>query len=171
MSETLNKLNKISWFVSILAKVCMVLLAIGIVALTAMAVVVSLSDALLAEISDFVGRTIVSGQVLGVFIAAILAAALGIVTLYYIDRFFSNIHKSNTPFSDESVRYMEIIAVLLLISTIAIPAISALLAYAFDSEVFMQFNLIPLFAAFIVYFMSLVFRYGASLQKESDETL
>jgi len=173
MSETLNRLNKISEIAGFIAKIGMVLLAIGIAVAIIMICVVGLNPDLLTDISEFTESTVTNNQVLMLCLTVIIGAAFGIVLLYYLDRFFANIHENNTPFTDENVKYLRTIAILLLIFTFVVPAISMLLAYALDagSDLIIQFNFVSLFAAFIVYFLSLIFKHGTALQKESDEML
>ncbi|MCL1810870.1 MAG: DUF2975 domain-containing protein [Methanomassiliicoccaceae archaeon] len=169
MSETLNRLNKISKYIGLGSKVLFVLLAIAIVFAFAVIVAVTLDP-------DLVGLfepTVKNGQVLATCVTTICAGALGLIVLYYISRLFMNIYKNNTPFTDENVKTLEIIAIMAIVCAIAMPAASALSAYAFDAgyDQVIGFNAFTLFVAFLVYFLSLIFKYGAVLQKESDETL
>ena len=172
MSETLNKLNKISEIAGLIAKICMVLLTLGIAAAVILICVVGLDPNFLTNLSES-EVTITNGQILTAGVTLFFGAVIGMVILYYLDRLFTNIHKNNTPFTDENVKSLKTIAILLVIFTIVVPAVSALTAYALDAgyDWTMQFNVISLFAAFIVYFLSLIFQHGTALQKESDETL
>ena len=171
MNETLDKLNEICGLARIVAKICMALLVIGIVVSIIMIGLVALYPDFLTDIFEIGGTTITNGQILATSVTAIFGGALGIVILYYLDCLFTNIRDCNTPFTNKSVKYLETISILLVIFTTSVPAASAIAAYAFSTAVVMEFNIAALLVAALVYVLSLIFKHGTSLQKESDAIL
>ncbi len=169
MSDVLNRLNRLSRYVGMAAMAFMILLGVAIVAVVILTIAVTLNPDIMSWFDD----AATSGQFLSICAILVVAGSLGIATLYYVYRFFMNIHRDNTPFTDENVKCLQRITILILISVIATPVISMIMGAAFEPESgnMMDFNLLSLFAAFLMYLLSLVFKYGTALQKESDETL
>jgi len=170
MSETLDKLTKISKHVALFTKIFMVICVIALVAVIVMVVAVALNPDL---ISNFDGVSFTSNQLIAMGITSISGFCLGIIVLYYANSLFTNIHKNNTPFRDENVFLLRRISLLMVIGAFALPIISAAAAFALNAgyDWVVSFDLFVLFTAFIVYFLSLIFKHGVELQKESDSTL
>ena len=170
MSNTLNKLSKISRYAEMITIAMMVLLVIGITALLVLGAAVILNPSLLAEMAS---GDLSDGQIRTVLVTAVCALILGFVTLYYIYRLFKSIHVNNTPFMDESVKCLERIAIMVIICTIVLPIITYAAVHLLNGsqEQVFEFNPFSLFIAFMFYFLSLIFKYGVALQKESDATL
>jgi len=170
MDGPLEKLNKISWWVELIVKIAMVLLALAIFAVCVMMAVAAFDpDLLLNNIPELntVGEVMVFGAML------IMMIILALVILYYIHHLFMSIRRNNTPFTDESVKDLKTIAILMLVCAIVTPIVSGAVVYALDigTAARIDFNPFTLFVAFMVYVLSLVFSYGTALQKESDELL
>ena len=148
----------------------MILMAAALAAAFIIAIAVTLDPGVMSSITD---AAVTDSHVLATCVTAAAGAIFGLTVLYYVKRLFGNIRKNNTPFTDENVRCLEIIAVLVIIGAIAIPAVSAAAAHIFESGAHQveEFHLFSMLVGFIVYFLSLVFKYGTVLQKESDETL
>jgi len=171
MNETLDKLNKICGLARVTAKICIAFLIIGIFASIVMIGVVALYPDFLTDVFETGGTTVTNGLILATCVTAIFGGALGIVVLHYLDCLFTNIRDSNTPFTNKSVKYLETIARLLVIFTISVPAVSAIAAFAFSTDVVMEFSISALLVAGLVYVLSLIFKHGTSLQNESDAIL
>ena len=175
MSETLNKLNRIFDLAGTIAKAIMVLIVIVAAIVVAFMAVVALFPDVLTTAAAAAPDVVLpsNNQLYSTSVAAILNMAFLYILLYYINRLSKNITKSNTPFTVESVRYLEMMALVLFISAFALPAISSLASYAFGvwPDGAISFSLYLLLTSIIVYFLSLIFKYGTTLQKESDETL
>jgi len=173
LSESLNRLHRISGYASVAAKVIMVFLLIVIIGAVVMLAMVSAGsfDFIVEELAE---EAVTKGQIQAAALNAIAAAAAGSVILYFIDRLFTNIHKRNALFTDENVRDLRMIAFLLAAAAIVITTVSVLTIYFLldTTDIVVGFNpLIMLMTAFIVYIVSLIFSYGTELQKQSDETL
>ncbi|AIZ56689.1 hypothetical protein Mpt1_c08100 [Candidatus Methanoplasma termitum] len=172
MSDTLDKLNKISWFVGIVVKILMALIVCAIVVVIALAIVAAVNiDFVLDNVSGLTSGS----QVAILAVCVIVILILMFVILYYIDHFFMNIRKNNTPFNEASVKDLKILAILTLKLTIAQAVIGAVLAGTIfasqDLPSVIGFNPLSLFIAGVIYVLYLVFKYGVDLQKEADETL
>jgi hypothetical protein len=170
MHETLNKLNKLSLWGGLLTKIAMILLILGAVFLLILMVVTALNPDVLIDILD---NEMAKDDILVVCAAGLAVLAIGLLILYCLDRILDNIREAGTPFTDENVKGLRRIAVLVLIAAIAVPVIGFILVKITDagSNVMIEFNPFLLFVAVLVYFVSLIFKYGVALQKESDETL
>jgi hypothetical protein len=182
LSEALSKLTKISKYGGIFAKVLMAILVIGVVAGTVFFIAVALDASFLNEIiEEIVTETGISRGELStaaaiLTVCLLVIGALWIAILYHVDRLFTDIHRDNTPFTDDNARYLVIIAILVVVCAIVIPIMgywAQTIDTAADSVYYQPygFSILPLFVALLLYFLSLVFKYGAKLQKESDETL
>jgi len=172
MSETLNKLNRISRLVEKGANIIMFLLIIVmILMLIAVTILMILSPDVLPSPPG--AEEFTKDQILVVCANAVLSGVFLVIALYYVRSFFGSIHKNNTPFTDEGVRSLEILAIILVACAFIVPLGSALLSFAtgFWPAQIAVFNPFLLFMALVMYFLSLIFKYGAALQKESDETL
>jgi len=174
MSETLNRLMRISELAELLARIFMYLLVAVIILAVILTVLVALNPDLIPYIAENIeGTDVATNDFLAMSVACITGGVIGVVTLYYVRSLFSNIHKSGTPFTDESVETLVLIAILVVVGTIALPVITAVSSYAFGvwPNHAMDFNPFMLFVAFLLYFLSLIFKYGTALQRESDEML
>ncbi len=169
MSETLNRLNKLSLYVGIVAKVLMALIGLLLIVMVITAIYFALDPDMVSELFTDLSY----GQVQSMAVTIIAICVGGFSILFFVNRLFVTIHKNHTPFLEENVRNLNIIAVLVVVMALAVPALEILLAYALkiESVLAVNFNVTMLFMAFLVYLVSLVFRYGVILQKESDETL
>ncbi|MCL2032872.1 MAG: DUF2975 domain-containing protein [Methanomassiliicoccaceae archaeon] len=170
MNDTLNRLNKISRYAGLAVKALMVFL-IAVIALVLILMIVTALDP--EMVLDNVDEFTKSGQVLSMCAIIIVAVAFGLIALYYADRLFTNVYKNGTPFMDDNVKCLERLAILLLVGTVILPIISAAGIYFLEaqSDLLFQFNPAMLFMALLFYFLSLIFKYGVALQKDSDETL
>jgi len=168
--DTLSKLNRISKFVGWISLFLIVLMAIAIVAIVAVTLAGALNPDLINDIAD---TSFTGGQVLGTGVVSITGCALGLAVFYFIYSLFMNIHRKNTPFADENVKYLEKIAIVEVLGAIVLPILGFASEYGQNAWLFNFGSMIPvaLFVAFVAYFMSLILKYGTALQKESDETL
>jgi len=180
LGEALNKLIKLSRYGGFCAKALMILVAVGMIIMAALLVAVLIDPGLL----DWVVTTGMTYDVpiddidvpavaTVIIVAVLIIGGLVIAMLYYIGRMLTNIHENNTPFTDDSARCLVAIAVLTVISTLVIPALDFALQTAIGTAYYQSYTIsvFPLFVALLLYFLSLVFKHGAELQRESDETL
>ncbi|MDR0334614.1 MAG: DUF2975 domain-containing protein [Methanomassiliicoccaceae archaeon] len=174
MSDTLNKLNRLSGYAEVLSKIIMVVLVIVIVGAC---IVLALTYADLSAIEGILEEWEVmpaDNEIRAVALNAIAMCAIGLVIMYYVHRLFTNIHKSNALFTDANVEDLRTIAILLLIAAVVLTAVVSLTTfYLLDTtDIVVGFNpLMMLMTALIIYMVSLIFRYGTELQRQSDETL
>ncbi|MCL2149180.1 MAG: DUF2975 domain-containing protein, partial [Methanomassiliicoccaceae archaeon] len=170
MADTLGRLGTISRYAGLATKVFMALLAVAVALTLALMAATALDpEMVLGNVEDLD----TADQVMALCILIIMTAAFGLVALYYAGRLFTNVHRDGTPFKDDNVKCLERLAVLLLVGTVALPAVGAAAVHfmGLQSDMMFQFNPIMLFMAVLFYFLSLIFKHGAALQKESDETL
>ncbi|MCL2712648.1 MAG: DUF2975 domain-containing protein [Methanomassiliicoccaceae archaeon] len=181
MSETLNRLTTISKYGGIGANVLMILMIIAAVAAVIALAAVAVNADLIIDLVERYGGVWdlpISKDRLAPVAAAlipcvIIILSLIIAILYFVARLLTNIHENNTPFTDENADTLVKIAILTLICTIVIPILDFAIQRMIDSGYYQSygFGLFPLFVAGLLYLLSLVFKHGAELQKEADETL
>lgn len=107
------------------------------------------------------------------FFIMLIGLSIEVILLYFIKKLFKNIKDCPSPFNDE------IIDILSKISTTLIPLaiyylLSDTLINAIVTDQFALFNNINISGFIIVAFVYIIisiFKYGAILQKEADETL
>ena len=103
-----------------------------------------------------------------VFEAISLAAV--IVALYFFRSLMKQFMVCDTPFSDGIVNKMRAFAIALIPCTVVWQAFNAAKNYIIGNEA--DFNLIFTFAfVLIIFVLTMIFKYGAELQKEHDDTV
>ena len=157
----------------VITKIIMALLIIAVIAAVAILVVVT------ADIGSIVERmaaetAITKEEVQAATLNAVAVGLGALAILYFVNRLFTNVHKNNALFTDDNVRDLRLIALMLVIAAAVFTAVTALtMVFLLDTtDVVVGFSpLSMLLTAFIVYIISLIFSYGTELQKQSDETL
>lgn len=109
-----------------------------------------------------------------------------LVVFIFLKRLSDGFRRCDSPFDDIVVKRMNVFAWVLLIGSVAASIAeaiaNALMMRGLDLELslnpagmsdglHLSFSFAPIFIALIVLFLTMIFRYGAQLQKESDETL
>ena len=120
-----------------------------------------------------------------VFSGLVYCAAL-LVVFIFLKRLCDAFRHCDTPFSDDVIRRMNVFAWVLMggavISSVAEAIGNAMirrsidLSFALNPEgmntgLDVSFHFAPILIALLVLFLTVIFRYGAQLQKEADETL
>ena len=105
--------------------------------------------------------------------AGLIAIASAIVTLVMLKKLCEAFSLCRTPFDEPVIRRMNTFAWTLIVCAVvgAFAGAAASAALAGFGRMSINLNLTPIFAALIVFFLCMVFRYGAQLQQEADETL
>jgi len=171
MSDTLNRLNKLSGYAGLFAKIVMMLLIIAVIG---GCVLLALTFADPDLIIDNVPEATSIGYAQATALNIITGAAVLFPIMYFINRFFMNIHKSNVVFTYTNVRDLRTVALLIVVLAVVMTVVVSLTTYFLlnAEDIVVGFSpLTMLLTAFIVYVLSLIFSHGADLQRESDETL
>lgn len=168
MDATLERLSTLSRYVSIALKVIMIFFMLIVAATTVLAVMTATDATILADIPDYN-----KSDMFTISVTAVVSGIFAVALLFILNRLFSNIHRMHSPFTDDNARNLKIIAFLVLLMGIVVPVFEVLASMVYSSGQAppMDINVGMIFMAFLVYLVSLVFKYGAALQKESDETL
>ncbi len=136
---------------------------------------------LLSPIVDFVrgvitgwnaADTVATGSSVVMVVQTFVMLALAVVLIFTAFRLLGSLRKEETPFTEvngKRIRNMSFVLIVIEPVTILFNIISN----ALNKEVFVvqSFGGMMLAAGFVMYCISLVFRYGCELQQESDETL
>ena len=105
--------------------------------------------------------------------AGLVSVASAIVTLVMFLKLSEAFRVCRTPFDEPVIQRMTTFAWTLIVcagvSCLARASVGALLTGW--QRISFNLNLAPVFTALIVFFLCMVFRYGAQLQREADETL
>ena len=170
MNDALKKLNTICKYAELFSKILLIALIIGAAVTLIIMGTVALNPDILSEIGD---GTLTNAEVYSMGAVMIIAVIFAFIILYYAYLISGNIHRNNTPFMDENVKYLEKIAIWTIVCALVIPLIGwgFAIAIGVDPAQMLAFNPMMLLFAFPVYLLSLILRYGTSLQKEADATL
>lgn len=121
-----------------------------------------------------------------VLLAGLVACACMLVIFVFLLRLCDAFRRCDTPFADDVVRKMTVFAWVLLgasaVASVAEAVCNSLMARSVDFEfslnpagldsgMHLSVSFAPILIALIVLFLTMIFRYGAALQKEADETL
>lgn len=105
--------------------------------------------------------------------AGLIAIASAIVTVVMFLKLCDAFKTCRSPFDEPVIQRMNIFAWTLIVCAVvgafATAALSAALAGL--GKMSFDLSLTPIFTALVVFFLCMVFRYGAQLQREADETL
>ena len=114
-----------------------------------------------------------SGRLAYGILAAIAKALAKLVVLIILNKLSREFKNCDTPFADGVIRWMTVFAwVLLGASVFSQVASSTAAAMIFrEGGVQVNLNLTTVFVTLVVLFLTMIFRYGAKLQHEADETL
>ena len=118
--------------------------------------------------------------------AGFVYCATLLVVFIFLKRLCDGFRRSDTPFSDDVIRRMRVFAWVLVggavLSSVAEAIGNSLINRSLDLSFSLNptgvnnglefsFNFAPILIALIVLFLTMIFRYGAQLQREADETL
>jgi len=146
---------------------------------------VNLGSGVLTLEAPFDPATLTQGTLLGLLVSFLVAMAImSAIFLLLIDYFRGLLApmEQGRPFSDESTSKVRRIGVLMLIASVIAPQVTEI-PWWFLSKVIQlpsgvqlqvgsfSINGLALIAGLLMLVLSLVFAYGAQLQKQSDETL
>ena len=168
-ADPLKKLNRVSWWAGLIAKIMMILVVLAIVFLC-YGLIYLYSNPL-----PWGGSAPWNTASFVYTISYVVRAVLLVMILYFINHMFMNIRRNNTPFMGVVVKDLRIMSILVLVYGL-VPLIEAcVFMYVIDfyhiQLVTSSLDLYIFFLSFIIYAVSLVFSYGVALQKASDETL
>lgn len=119
------------------------------------------------QVEGFDGLT--QSQALALFAFAMLVFGAMSVTFWTLSRIMTAISREYSPFTQDNVVRLTRIAYVFLGVSAVLLVLGLVTSARLDSVV--STIIVFLVAAVGVYSMALIFRYGAALQKESDETL
>jgi hypothetical protein len=123
------------------------------------------SDALAA----WIGVDSVSGQGIYALLEMLIVLSLGAATSFCLYKFMRSIYLEHSPFTKGNVDSMRMLSKTYLIVSILIAACDWMSRKNLTSAMILLFG--SIMVGVVVYCLALAFRYGAVLQKESDETL
>ena len=84
---------------------------------------------------------------------------------------FRSISDSGKPFSVKNVKYLRVIALILMVGGVAVPLTKAVAQTVTAVQVTFQLNTWMIFFGAILNILVQIFIYGTMLQQESDETI
>lgn len=118
-------------------------------------------------------RTLDMGHIRIVLIFAIFALALVLVSMYFICSFCKALEVCKSPFEDNMIRKMQQLAWAL----VCLPFASSIAQSISESvmtgsvRIGLHIDLMEVIVILAVFALTYIFKYGAVLQRESDETL
>jgi len=183
-STNAGRLKRASSIFAVISLIITALLAIALVAVAVLGIAAALNGDIMHWLLNEWGEMAGADQYpvswstetdvyLNLFAAGMILITMIFIFLYAY-KLFSNISTSHTPFDMENAKILKKISYVMLILAIPVSIINAILMAVFasgSSGMTEMNNLIFVLVAILFYFLALIFEYGASLQKESDETL
>lgn len=175
-----EKIQKSSRIMAVITKVLCILLSVGL--LIPVSVLIWVTAAPDTDFNSVPGLGFYSpsgllltsnGEIISGMFTIIVSAIFIIYILIIAYRIFKSIGQFIIPFSQDNAKSLKKIAVILLIYSIIEPIAKAGFYGTFASEVQIQtsVNSLSVILALIFFFISVLFSYGAELQRQSDETL
>ena len=107
-------------------------------------------------------------------IAGMIKLATVIVPLYFFKALMKAFMTCETPFCGNVIKKMRAFAIALIPSMIVSSMTNSVLGLLFTDSISIGgggFDMIPVLFVFVVFILTAIFRYGAQLQKEYDETV
>ena len=96
-----------------------------------------------------------------------------VVCAFFFNGLMKELSAAPSPFTEGVVRKMKFFALAILAASVATSLVNSFIPLLLTSgHIYtLSFNFISIIAVVIIFVLATVFRYGAQLQKESDETL
>jgi len=169
MSETSDRLKRLSGFAGVVSKIILALLVICVI-VSAILLVITVVD--LSILPDAVTNELTERQAQYIALNALAVSAVALAIMYYVQRLFTDIHGSDAVFTEKNVNSLRSIALTMVVAAVVMIIVTGI-TYIMDPMPIINGGntLLFLLMAFIVYIISLIFQHGAELQRQSDETL
>lgn len=112
-------------------------------------------------------------SVAGLIITAMIALAMTIVTITFVEKLCKAFRDCQSPFEENVIKKMQNLAYVLipwtLISSISESILTSFMSNSFNFSISLDLGVV--LVVLIVLVLTYIFKYGAVLQQESDETL
>lgn len=179
MSQIQNKICKSSKIIATIFKIMLIALSIAIIIPIITLIWISINpnvEVVSSSLKFYSGMGIsltTRGEVIAEMSAVIVSSVLMLRLFFIAYRVFSKISKDSTPFSQFSVFSLKKIGKLMILYSFLVPLLRFIFYSAFspatDNMSFLNVEYAML--ALIFFFLTIIFQYGAELQRQSDETL
>lgn len=180
MNSLRDKIQKSSQIMASITKLLCILLIVGLC--IPVVVLIWIACAPNTDFSALYGLSFYSsagqllnstGELIAEMLTIFVSGMLLLGILFLTHRMFKSISQFIDPFSPENAKRLREIAFIIFIYSIAQPFLKTSFYTYFAPKVTMQssFNVVFIILALMFYFFSMVFDYGAELQRLSDETL
>lgn len=110
-------------------------------------------------------------DVLLVMIVADFYLIVALITAIYINRLATAFRDCESPFEDNVIKKMQKLAISLIPLLVIKAILSAIASGLFTGSFSVSFSGISIISVLVIFGLTYVFKYGAKLQQESDETL
>ncbi len=111
------------------------------------------------------------GIKIGDIVIGLVCSVLLVITLIILDKIVKGISIGESPFTYQNADRLRLIAIISLITFILSVILRAIFVTTMDEGSMTDVSLDSLITAAVIYVVSLIFRYGAQLQIQSDETV
>lgn len=118
-------------------------------------------------------RTIGLGSLTGVWLSALLLSVAGLVTLIFAGKLCKAFRDCESPFAENVIRKMQYLAYSLIPWVVINSIAEGIVTFSLGRTDKISFNMdiSTIMVVLVVFALVYVFKYGALLQQESDETL
>lgn len=172
-----NDLSRLKILCRILFVVLILITAIVLISLVTMLACIAIEIVEPGAISSVInvpggsGTTASHGQTLGILTMLTILVGLSAAMTVMLMNIARSISREYSPFTAKNVNRLEVVSLLYLASPVAMAPLIYYVAGGIDAGTVIGLTLGSILIAAVFYCIALVFRYGAYLQKESDETL
>ncbi len=168
--DSKRKMEKVCQVMEYLSDLLVVVMLAATVLFSLFLFVLLVADPAAMTEADLDGRTV--AQVELITAVLIVMVAVEAVCFCYLRRVFRRA-RFGSPFSEETAHSLRLAAAYMLLAGLITPVAAVLdsMWSAGGSTLFGSIDLNPFVFALFFYALSLMFDYGAALQRESDETL
>ena len=171
MNHGLSRLKKICMYASNVMAIAGMILAISVIVTIGLGIISLITGNVSDILLSWIGHNGDEGTkiIVAATMENILILSIGSITVITIGNVMDSISKENSPFTELNADRMVLISMIYFVSSFLLLTLGFIVERRATESVFIFLG--TLLVSVVMYCLALMCRYGAILQKESDETL
>ncbi|WP_400152534.1 hypothetical protein [Candidatus Methanarcanum hacksteinii] len=171
MKHGLSRLKKICRYTSNVMTIAGMILAISVIVTIGLGIISLITGNVSDILLSWIGHNGDEGTkiIVAATMENILILSIGSITVITIGNVMDSISKENSPFTELNADRMVLISMIYFVSSFLLLTLGFIVERRATESVFIFLG--TLLVSVVMYCLALMCRYGAILQKESDETL
>lgn len=171
MKHGLSRLKKICRYTSNVMTIAGMILAISVIVTIGLGIISLITGNVSDILLSWIGHNGDEGTkiIVAATMENILILSIGSITVITIGNVMDSISKENSPFTELNADRMVLISMIYFVSSFLLLTLGFIVERRATESVFIFLG--TLLVSVVMYCLALICRYGAILQKESDETL